>query len=252
MKKVIVYVSLTLLSVAAIVTMCSGDGGSELPDSRLVEILSPEAPENPYLVHFDSMPPGGRRLSTYPPKAFSRVFNDSNYLHLQAADAIGIIPIECDSDVMELRRPIVKLVSCREYFVDDLTHSHPYLVPEAASLLKSIGAAFNDSLAARGGGDYRLKVTSVLRTRKTVSRLRRRNRNAVSTSAHLFGTTFDVSYSKFICDSVTTPRTQEDLKNLLAEILADFRSRGLCYIKYERKQSCFHITARPDTVVTEL
>lgn len=117
-------------------------------------------------------------------------------------------------------------------------------MPKARDLLRDIGAAFNDSLAARGGGSYRVKVTSVLRTRSLVKNLRRRNRNAVDTSAHLFATTFDISYAKFICDSLTVPRTQEDLKNLLAEVVEAQRARGRCYVKYERKQACFHITAR--------
>lgn len=274
MKRGIIYVTLTLFSATVAVTMCSGDSDDtdnscsvietsgttvaiETADSPatdataeaapdcLSEILRYEMPYNPYIEHFDSMPPGGRRLRVNPPGVLGRVFNDSNYLHLQAAALIGITPIDSLANAWNLRRPIAKVTSCREYFIDDLTHSHPYLVPEAATLLKEIGAAFKDSMAARGGGDYRVKVTSVLRTQNSVAGLRRRNRNATSASAHLFGTTFDISYSKFICDSVTVPRTQEDMKNLLAEILADFRRRGRCYIKYERKQACFHITARP-------
>ena len=137
-----------------------------------------------------------------------------------------------------------RLKSCEAYYLDNLTHSLPYLVPEAHKLLTDIGTAFRDSLKARGGGDYRIKVTSVLRTPRLVKRLRRRNRNAVDTSAHLYGTTFDISYAKFICDSVTTPRTQEDMKNLLGEVVFAMREQGRCYVKYEHKQACFHITAR--------
>ncbi len=177
-----------------------------------------------------------------------RVFRDSNYLHWEAARALGIDPISDISKLRNPRRPLVKIASCREYYVDDLTHSFPFLVPEAAELLKEIGERFNDSLRARGGGSYRLKVTSVLRTPRTVSRLRRVNRNASDSSAHQFATTFDISYAKFICDSITTNRTQEDLKNLLGEVLFAIRNEGKCYIKHERKQGCFHITARPAAV----
>jgi uncharacterized protein YprB with RNaseH-like and TPR domain len=77
-----------------------------------------------------------------------------------------------------------------------------------------------------------------------VKRLRRRNGNAVDTSAHLYGTTFDISYAKFICDSPEKPRTQEDLKNLLGEVVYDMQQRGRCYVKFEHKQACFHITSR--------
>ena len=64
----------------------------------------------------------------------------------------------------------------------------------------------------------------------------------------MFGTTFDISYSKFICDNPdATHRTFEDLKNMLAEVLYDLKQEGRCYVKYESKQSCFHITTRPQS-----
>lgn len=196
---------------------------------------------------FDSMPDAGCvRLRVGRVGYLGRTFNDSNYIHMQAAMALGIDPIEKVSQVWNTRRPVVRIASCRDFYVDSLTHSLPYLVPEAAELLHDIGRSFRDTLRARGGGDYRVKVTSVLRTRSSVARLRRRNRNAVDTSAHQYGTTFDISHFKFICDSArTVARTQEDLKNLLGEILLAYRDAGRCYVKYERKQSCFHITARP-------
>jgi hypothetical protein len=39
-------------------------------------------------------------------------------------------------------------------------------------------------------------------------------------------------------------RRQEDLKNLLAEVIYAVREEGKCYVKYERKSGCFHITTR--------
>ena len=200
---------------------------------------------NPFDAHFDSMPPGGIKMRITSPGVLGRVFNDSNYRHLEAATTLGIEPIADMKDIWHASRPLVRIRSNRYYFVDKLTHSLPFLVPEAAELLEDISRSWVDSLKARGGGDYRLKVTSVLRTPATVKKLRRRNRNAVDSSAHCHATTFDISYAKFICDSVTTPRTQEDMKNLLGEVLNSFRNQGRCYVKYERKQGCFHITARP-------
>lgn len=172
------------------------------------------------------------------------VFNDINSVQLPAAEALGIKPISGPKQAWNINRPLVKIEGCEDFHVDKLTHSIPYLVPEAAGLLHEIGRRFNDSLESRGGGNYRLKVTSVLRTDGSVSKLRRRNINATSNSAHRYGTTFDISYINFQCDSITVERTQEDLKNLLAEILNDVRKDGRCYVKFERKQGCFHITAR--------
>ena len=203
---------------------------------------------NPWDNHLEAMPDDGCvKLKINPiGGSLAKVFDDVNALHLEAARELGVDAICCDGDAWRLRRPIVEVKSCREYFVDELTHSYPFLVPEAAQLLSDIGAAFNTELAARGGGAYRIKVTSVMRTPRTVGQLRKVNRNATSESAHQYATTFDISYGKFICDDDTQPRrTQEDLKNLLAEVLHQLRSQGRCYVKYEYKQACFHITVRP-------
>lgn len=173
------------------------------------------------------------------------VFNDSNQVHWEAAESIGIKPLTDTRSHFAPGRDLVKVVSCRDYYVDELTYSSPYLVPEAATLLHEIGRRFNDSLAARGGGAYRIRVTSVLRTPESVSRLRRRNRNAVDSSVHQLGTTFDITYSRFACSDSSQPRrSAEDLKNLLAEVLYDLRKEGWCYIKFERQQPCYHVTAR--------
>lgn len=200
---------------------------------------------NPWEQKLDSMPPGGIRLDVDRTIRHGRVFNDSNYLHIDAATQLGIDPIDTELDAWNLKRPVVHVTSCPDYYIDNLTHSLPYLVPEAEWLLRDIGRSFRDSLQSRGGGDYRIKVTSILRTNPSVKRLRRRNGNAIGGSAHLYGTTFDISYSNFICDSDSVPRTVEDMKMLLAEVLLDLRDKGRCYVKHERKQSCFHITTRP-------
>lgn len=213
--------------------------------SETIDEIFAEAGPNPYDICLDSAPDGGcQRMRIKDIGPHGRVFNDSNYLHINEACEIGIDIINSDDDIWQMRHPLVGVHSCREYYIAELTHSYPYLVKEAADLLSDIGSRFNDSLAARGGGNYRIKVTSVLRTPLTVKRLRRVNRNAVDSSAHQFGTTFDISYSKFICDSLGVNRTFEDLKNLLGEILYDLRSEGRCYVKREHHQSCFHITAR--------
>jgi hypothetical protein len=179
--------------------------------------------------------------------SLGRTFNDSNHVHLSAAVLSGILPISDTRTAWQHGRGLVAVRSCKDFYVDRLSHSYPYLTRSGAILLHEIGRRFNDSLAARGGGAYRIKVTSLLRTGHTVGRLRRVNRNATATSAHQYGATFDISYSKFICDdSTATRRSFEDLKNLLAEIVDGLRDEGRCFVKHERRQACFHITARTD------
>ena len=149
------------------------------------------------------------------------VFNDSNKYQYAHAERIGIEPISDLYFAYHTRRPLRHITTCDLYKVDSLTHSLPFLVPEAARLLEDIGRNFIDSLASRGADGYRIKVTSLLRTASSVRRLRRVNVNASDSSTHKFGTTFDLSYVKFHCLDTTRTIHDGDLKNLLAEVLLD-------------------------------
>ena len=158
--------------------------------------------------------------------SYKRSFGDLNDTHLSVAKKIGI-----------------------RYAMDSLTHSIPFLIPQASALLDTIGANFLDSLSCKGLNPNQIIVTSVLRTADDVKRLRRRNGNASANSAHAFGTTFDVSYRRFCKVEDPDGRPMHDvspdtLKLVLAEVLRDLRKSDKCYIKYELKQGCFHITAR--------
>lgn len=176
----------------------------------------------------------------------TRFFNDSNRYQYAAAERLGIVPFDIDSAATPWpRRPLERIHPTEHFAMDRLTHSYPFLVPEAHALLDDIARSFHDSLAARGGGDYRLKLTSFLRTRGSVARLRRVNTASVDSSAHLFGTTFDISFNQFPYTPGNSPhRSQADLKALLAEILDGYRAEGRCYVMYEHGPGCFHITTR--------
>lgn len=174
----------------------------------------------------------------------AKQFNDLNDAHLVFAQKIGIKPIDTTRDIMRLRTPLVHVKSGKNYVLDRLSHSYPYLVEPAAELLDTIGARFNRKLNERGGGDYMLKVTSLLRTRESIKRLQHGNVNSTSNSAHLYGSTFDISYVDFNEKPMNIRKLNDgQLKNLLAEVLLELRSEGKCLVKFERKQGCFHITA---------
>ena len=138
-------------------------------------------------------------------------------------------------------KKLVKISSCRWYEIDDLTHSLPYLVPRADKLLETIGRNFRDSLDSKGLPDRKIIVTSVLRTDSSVKRLRKKNLNASANSAHIFGTTFDVAYARYVGGK---EEERDKLKTVLAEVLQDLRLAKKCYVRYEYKQGCFHITVR--------
>lgn len=181
--------------------------------------------------------------------SYKRSFGDLNPKHLKIAQAIGVPPIASREEAEQMKANLQHIASNELYAVDSLTHSIPYLIPGAASLLDTIGANFLDSLQAKGLNPNRVIVTSVLRTRNDVKRLRRRNVNASANSSHCYGTTFDISWKRFEKVEDKDGRPMQDvnadtLKMVLSEVLRDLRKAESCYIKYELKQGCFHITTR--------
>ncbi|MDE5870054.1 MAG: hypothetical protein K2H18_07460 [Muribaculaceae bacterium] len=211
-----------------------------------LEVSAPEAPIplNDSLVGAiesrGSVISGGLRVRNL--GSLAEVFNDSNYRQYAYAEKLGISPITDLSMAYFTKRPMVKIVSNPDYSVDELTHSLPYLVPEASELLSAIGRNFQDSLKSKGRARYRVRVTSLLRTPATVKKLRRVNINATDSSTHQFGTTFDLSYHRFQCLDNSYVVSEEVLKNVLAEVLYDLRREGRCLVKFEKKTGCFHVT----------
>lgn len=194
--------------------------------------------------HLERMPEPTSKMRVNYFGDLRKYFNDSNHVHRAEAERYGLTPLTDTRSHWRLNRPIVKITSCEDYYIDTLVYSRPYLVPLAAGRLREIGRRFRDTIAARGGGDYRIKVTSLLRTPRTVKRLRRANRNAIDSSVHQLGTTFDISYAAFIAGSPEPARSADDLKGILSEVLRSMREEGKLWVKYERGQPCFHITAR--------
>lgn len=172
---------------------------------------------------------------------YQRTFNDLNDRHLKAARQWGIKPILSDNQMDEQMSKLSEISSCRCYEVDDLTHSLPYLIPRAEDLLETIGTNFRDSLSSKGLSSCKIIVTSVLRTAGTVKKLRKTNVNASANSAHVYGTTFDIAYSRY---KGGDKDDLDKLKSVLAEVLQDLRKLKKCYVRYEYKQGCFHVTVR--------
>ncbi len=176
---------------------------------------------------------------------FRSDFNDMNDTHLAAAQAIGIRPLATRDEIGNASRELCFLDETLAYELENLTHSSPLLVPEAAALLKEIGESFQDSLVMHHYSPYKIIVTSVLRTDEDVKKLSKRNINASKRSVHCYGTTFDITYKRFHRVDDDEPEvSQAKLKAVLGEVLLDLKKQGRCYVKHEIKQACFHITAR--------
>lgn len=183
----------------------------------------------------------------YSVRSFKDAFPDSNSVQLAAAERYGVAPVKDRSEAEQRKKELVYVGSNLYYHVDRLNSSIPYLVPRAAVLLQDIGRTFLDSLYMKGIPLHKIIVTSVLRTRDDVLKLRNRNGNATENSCHLYGTTFDICYNRYKTvedpDGPELRKVRNDtLKWVLSEVLRDFREQNRCYVKYEVKQGCFHMT----------
>ena len=179
---------------------------------------------------------------------FGNTFPDQNDVQLVSANKWGVVPVN-DVHEAEHRKNDLVYVGANPYFyVDRLRSSIPYLVPRASVLLQDIGRSFFDGLQTKGVPLRKIIVTSVMRSKKDVERLRSHNRNATQNSCHMYGTTFDIAYNRY--KTVQAPGESrrvvrnDTLKWVLSEVLRDMREHSRCWIKYEVHQGCFHITVR--------
>lgn len=193
--------------------------------------------ENVQGTHYTHKPHRIRSVANY-----KTAFPDSQSVQIVAAEKWGVRPVQNREDAEKRMKELVYVGESPYYHVDRLSNSIPYLVPRAAVLLQDIGQAFYDSLYNKSVPFNKLIVTSVLRTMDDVAKLQRHNQNATERSCHLFGTTFDICYNRY--RAVTQPVRDDTLKYVLSEVLRDKREEGRCYIKYEVKQGCFHMTVR--------
>ena len=167
--------------------------------------------------------------------AYAKVFDDINETHLDKARAVGLKKIPEKRDAIKTSQ-LVR---------DKLNYSVPYLTSGAARELNHIARAFHDSLSSKKFPLYKLVVSSVLRTEEDVMLLRKSgNPNASDNSAHCYGTTFDITYTRYHRDVETDEFMQPfELTKVLAEVLRDEKAAGRILAKYEKKEHCFHITA---------
>lgn len=169
---------------------------------------------------------------------YNKDFNFVNDVHLSAAKRLGIKPQKNREDLERLTTRLVPIHDTHYYKVMPLTSSSAYLVPRAADFLTALGRLMQQY----NGTTSRFCISSILRTQEDVKKLTRVNVNASQNSAHCYGTTFDITYNRFDIHGRTT---DGQLKIDLARALYDMQAKGYCYVMYEVKQPCFHVTVRP-------
>ena len=196
----------------------------------------------------DGTPSRHRILSV---TSYSEAFPDAQEVQIVSAHKWGVSPVLNRQEAEERKAELVYVGSNPYFFVEPLNQSIPYLVPRALVLLQDIGRNFLDSLQVKGLQSHKIIVTSVLRSQEDVGRLRRYNRNATENSCHMYGTTFDIAYNRYLAvEEKARPYSKQAtvadvrLKQVLSEVLRDLRQEGRCWGKYEVRQGCFHLTVR--------
>ncbi len=180
-------------------------------------------------------------------------FRDINNVHLRYARVHGIPPIKSGAifqtqvDNLVKRKQLVKITDTKYYIVNKLSHSHPYLIPKGEELLEMIGNRFQKKLKEHQKDNYLFRVSSLLRTQESQKKLRHTNSNAAGNSAHLHGTTFDITYRSLVKKSIFgTKKVVYDgaAIALLSETIGELRKEKKLVVVTERKEACFHITVR--------
>ncbi len=212
----------------------------EKVDSAKIKVQS--TPSNIKMSHFFKSDGSEKKNRIIGVRDYEESFPDSQPQQLEAALRYGVKVVVDRTDAEKRKNELVYVGSNPYYNMKKLNSSIPYLVPRAAILLQDIARNFMDSLQTKGVPINKILVSSVLRTKEDVEKLRRYNHNATENSCHLYGTTFDIAYNKYA--SVTRSVSNDTLKWVLSEVLNDLRSQGRCFIKHEKRQGCFHITVR--------
>jgi hypothetical protein len=179
----------------------------------------------------------------------SNKLKDPNELQLIHAQKNGLKKPFCtDKEFMEsldsLKRNaiLVEVTDNRFYQLKSLTHSQPYLIPEAVDMLNEIGYRFQERLKEKKYNNYRFRITSLLRTEEAQKNLHHHNGNAILRSTHVYGTTVDISYKNFYNTDKDTIESSYEALQTLTKVLLEMRRECKLLAVREHKQSCFHIT----------
>lgn len=160
--------------------------------------------------------------------------------------AHGIAPLKLVRDIQATvdSGKLVPIVPTEFYILDTMWYSFPFAVPQTKAFIDTIAGRFQAKLVNTDLSGVRFVVTSVLRTKSSVARLVRHNRNAIRNSAHLHGTTFDLSYATYDFKRPVTIAEAEYLREVLAQTLFELRKERKCWVTYEIFQTCFHVVTR--------
>lgn len=163
------------------------------------------------------------------------IFIDNVKKQEEAYRTEGVIPQNNEQGLRKLLRTgkIKKVKSNSFYSIAKLNNSSPYLMNKAIVFLDKLSHEYEKKCNQKAISLVPFTISSLIRTKKDVVRLKKNNKNAIENSPHLRGKTFDVNY-----DLLSQNKTQ--LKCFIAA-LSSLRKKNLCFVKFE-KNGCLHIS----------
>jgi len=167
-----------------------------------------------------------------------QLFTDVVAVQNQAYMGSGIQPQENFDDLytLEQKGKLKEVKSGDDYTIDNLSFSVPLLDPEAIQFLDVLSKRYREKCLQSKLNFAPFRISSLTRSIESLRKLKKNNGNAIESSGHLRGKTFDISYN--------TPKEELAQKKLFIKALSELRSEGRCYVKYEINQRCLHITVR--------
>lgn len=178
---------------------------------------------------------------------YSKKLNDMIPDYLAGARSSGI---EKSSDENALIKKIsagqlFRVRNTRNYRIENMKYSYPYLTRDSKELLNEIGKRFRKKIERDGLKGSRFIITSMTRTSDMIRDLGKTNMNASDNSPHLYGNAFDISYARFSFMKLhITECDKWYMKEALAEVIYQLKEDKICWATYERKQGCFHVVSR--------
>lgn len=189
----------------------------------------------------------------YPFKEHGSKLKDKLPRYSRLSQKAGIKPLADEKALQQTLgaqgNKLVHVRSTDAYWVAPMQHGRPYLTASALATLQRIASDFKARIADTDLAEARIKVTSLLRTKKDQRDLGRSNVNATKdqNAPHTHGTSMDLSYMKFVDqdgkEMDLAACQQVFLAETLAEVIAEHRRQDkLLFATREARQACYHLS----------
>ena len=193
--------------------------------------------------------------------------------HIKAAQSRQTSPIASEQEIKD-RLNKKELSAVSEKFEEiaffyNVPKKYRYLSPHSKKILWSLGQRFQKLLQEKGVHPrVRFAISSALRPVDYQKHLGQRNANATLVSSHSYGESFDIFFDEFyvVLDEfdpqLKDPKTlfsrklrrrlgflmgqslRRQFRSVLTEAILQLQAEGQLYAVLEKRQRCYHITAR--------